>query len=81
LRGLDLRARRLLSLFASTEKITAVMVARLFGFSDRAARALLQDLVAQGVLDVRNGSNRARAYGLSEVYRKLVGSLSEGDPA
>lgn len=77
LRKLDVRARRVLALFLNSELITAADVALLFGFSDRAARSLLQDLVAQGVLEVRNPSNRARGYGLSEVYRKLVGSLSE----
>jgi predicted ArsR family transcriptional regulator len=77
LRQLDVRARRVLSLFAKAEVITAVDVAQLFGFSDRATRHLLQELVAEGVLAVTNTSNRARAYELSEVYRKFIGSLSE----
>jgi DNA-binding transcriptional regulator PaaX len=54
-------------------------VAQLFGFSERAARTLLQEMVTQGVLTVTNPSNRARAYGLSEVYRNVIGSLSEAD--
>lgn len=77
IRRLDARTRRLLSMFASSETITASTVAVLFGFSDRAARSILKGLVAQGVLDVANPSNRSRSYKLSEVYRKLIGSLSE----
>jgi Fic family protein len=79
LRRLDARTRRVLSLFAKSETITASLVAQLFGFSERAARTLLQEMVTQGVLTVTNPSNRARAYGLSEVYRNVIGSLSEAD--
>ena len=39
--------------------------------------SVLKELVTQGVLDVANPSNRTRSYKLSEVYRKLVGSISE----
>lgn len=77
IRKLDARTRRVLSMFASSETITANGVAHLFGISDRAARSVLKELVTQGVLDVANPSNRTRSYKLSEVYRKLVGSLSE----
>ena len=79
LRQLDLRTRRLLSLFAKSEVITAPMAAALFGFSDRTARNLLQSLVMQGVLVVTNASNRGRSYSLSEVYRQFIGSLSAMD--
>lgn len=79
LRRLDARTRRVLSLFAKSDTITAQDAAQLFGFSDRAARSLLTDLVSTGVLSVANASNRARNYQLSEVYRNLIGSLSEAN--
>ena len=77
LRKLDARTRRIFSLFAQSETIAARDVATLFGISDRAARALMQTLVIKSVLEVANSSNRARVYALSEVYRQVIGSLSE----
>ena len=77
LRRLDARARRVLALFSRSARITAADAARLFGFSERAARNLLRELVSQGILVVTDPANRSRSYGLSEVYRNIVGSLSE----
>lgn len=79
LRKLDARTRRVLALFTGSAQITAVQVARLFGFSERAARNLLAEMVQEDILVITDSSNRSRAYGLSEVYRNLVGSLSEAD--
>ncbi len=78
LRALNARERRIFALFAKSATISASDVARLFGFSDRAARTLLQQMVGQGILEAANSSNRARAYQLSEVYRKFIGRYTVG---
>lgn len=76
LRRLDARTRRVLSLFARADKITARDVANLLGIAERTARVLLTEWVNQGVLIVANTSKRARAYELSAIYRQFIGSLS-----
>jgi Fic family protein len=80
LRRLDARTKRVLALFAQRDRITAVEVARLFGFSSRAARKLLGEMVVQGVVAVADPSNRARTYQLSALHRHFIGTSSEQDP-
>jgi Fic family protein len=77
-RALDARARRVLALFADRSEIASKHVADLFGISQRAARDAISGWVDDGFLEVRDSSNRGRSYGLSAVYRKYIGSLSEG---
>lgn len=76
-RALDSRGRRVLSLFADRPEITSEHVADLFAISQRAARDAIAQWVEDGLLEIRNPSNRGRTYGLSAVYRRYVGSLSE----
>jgi Fic family protein len=76
LRRLDFRARRVLGLFAYKETITAPQAAAELGLSERTARNLLKNWVAEGWLVVANPSRRARAYSLSAEYRQYIGSLS-----
>lgn len=77
LRELDARARRVLALFAKTDSIRAADVLGILPISDRAVRSHLSHWVDIGFLVVQNSSNRRRTYGLSEVYRKYIGRLSE----
>jgi Fic family protein len=77
---LDSRSRRVLALFASTDRITAGQVAETLGLSPRMARNLLQGWVEDGWLVVANPSKRKRAYGLSAVYRQYIGSLTAMKP-
>jgi Fic family protein len=76
LRRLDPRARTVLSLFASQDRITSAQVARALSLSARMARELLRAWVGQGWLVVADPSNRGRAYSLSASYRQVIGSLS-----
>lgn len=80
IRELDARARRVLALFAKTDAIRASDVLSILPISDRAVRNLLAQWVESGFLVVQDSSNRARKYGLSEVYRKYIGRLSEAGP-
>ena len=73
---LDSRARRVLALFATTDRVTASQVAQTLGLSPRTARNLLQAWVEDGWLVVSDPSNRKRAYGLSASYRQYIGSLT-----
>ncbi|MGH2582452.1 MAG: Fic family protein [Anaerolineales bacterium] len=72
LRILDQRARRVLSLFARQELIRSVQVAQLLGLSERQARALLSDWVAQGWIEAADPSRKARRYRLAAKYRDLI---------
>ncbi len=73
LRRLDRRARNVLALFTSQDRITNVDVARALGLSDRMSRVLCQQWVKAGWLLAANKSNRSRAYELSEKYRQYIG--------
>jgi Fic family protein len=77
---LDSRARRVLALFANTDRITAGQVAQTLGLSPRTARNLLQAWVDDGWLVVVDPSKRKRAYGLSATYRQYIGSLTAMKP-
>jgi Fic family protein len=76
LRRLDARARAVLALFGSADRIATSQVATALGLSDRMARVLLRGWVADGWLVVADPSNRKRAYSLSAKYRQYVGRLS-----
>ena len=69
MRRLDHRARVVLGLFASNDRITAPQVASELGLSERMARNLLKGWVDDGWLEVADSSRRGRAYSLSAVYR------------
>lgn len=77
---LDSRARRVLGLFATADRITAAQVAQTLGLSPRMARNLLQEWVDDGWLVVADPSRRKRAYALSAAYRQYIGSLSAMRP-
>ena len=77
---LDSRGRRVLALFATTDRITAGQVAQSLGLSQRMARNLLQGWVDDGLLMVVDASRRKRAYGLSAIYRQYIGSLTAMTP-
>lgn len=77
LRRLDLRERRVLSLFAWKDRVTAHDVAALLGLSTRMVRLLMKTWVNNGWLVMADTSNRGRAYILSEIYRKFIGNKGE----
>lgn len=77
---LDSRARRVLALFANSDRITAAQVAQTLGLSPRMARNLVQSWVDDGWLVVADPSKRKRAYGLSATYRQYIGSLTAMEP-
>lgn len=80
LRRLDPRARTVLSLFASQDRITSAQVAQALGLSERMARELLRAWVGQDWLVIADPSNRGRAYSLSAGYRQYIGGLSATGP-
>jgi len=73
LRSLDHRARIVIALFAKKEKITVNDVSGALGLSGRMARILVGGWVKDGWLEILNGSNRGRAYGLVKRYEKFIG--------
>jgi Fic family protein len=79
IRSLDPRARRMLTLFAHRTEIRSRDVANLFTISPRAARDAIARWVERGVLEIEDRSNKGRTYGLTAVYRRYIGSLSEAD--
>jgi Fic family protein len=80
LRRLDPRARRVLGLFADRDRITAADVAAELALSDRMARVLLADWVADGWLTIAEPSRKRRSYELSAIYRQSIGGLSATPP-
>jgi len=76
LRRLDHRARTVLAIFTKTEQVTTSQVAATLGLSERMTRMLLNTWVKDGWLVIANPSNRKRTYGLSEMYRQYIDSLS-----
>jgi len=73
---LDSRGRRVLALFATSDRVTSSQVAQSLGLSQRMARNLLQGWVDDGLLVVVDASKRKRAYGLSAIYRQYIGNLT-----
>ncbi len=76
LRRLDHRARTVLALFTKAEQVSTSQVAATLGLSERMTRMLLNTWVKDGWLVIANLSNRKRTYGLSEIYRQYIDSLS-----
>ena len=76
LRKLDHRARTIFTLFIKKEYINGRDVSETLGLSARMSRVLLNKWVKDGWLKVANTSNRARAYGLSAIYRQYITDLS-----
>lgn len=79
-RQLDARARRVLALFSRSDSIVAADVQKILPVSDRAVRTYLSQWVEAGFLVVQDPSNRGRRYGLSEAYRRYLGSVSHTAP-
>ena len=73
LRQLDRRARTVIALFAKQDRISVKEIAGGLGLSERMARVLAAGWVKDGWLEVLNESNRARVYGLTVKYKKLLG--------
>ena len=76
LRKLDRRARIVLGLFARQDDINANDVAHVLGLSPRQGRDLLMEWVNTGWLEISDTSRKSRAYRLSEIYRRFIGTLS-----
>jgi len=74
LRNLDVRARRVLGLFADQELIQSAQVAKLLGLSERQARDLLLEWVDQGWIEMSDPSRKARKYRLAKKYKYLIKS-------
>lgn len=72
LRQLDVRARRILSLFLDQETIGSGDVAETLGVSTRQARNLLAQWVEDGWLEIADPSKRGRSYVLVEEYQSLL---------
>ncbi len=72
LRQLDVRARRILSLFLDQETIGSGEVAKTLGVSTRQARNLLAQWVEDGWLEIADPSKRGRSYVLVEEYQSLL---------
>jgi Fic family protein len=75
LRELDRRAKAVLDLFASQEKVTTPEIARKLGLSDRMVRLILKQWVKEGWLKMADASKRGRAYELSAALRKYLGPV------
>jgi Fic family protein len=72
LRRLDPRQRKALALFKESNIITSRDVARLFGFSERAARNLLTAWVNNSFLVVTDPARKSRKYELTNEFRAIV---------
>jgi Fic family protein len=72
LRKLDLRQRRVLSLFQEFEVVTSKQIGELFGFKPRTGAQICRDWVECGFLEIVDPSNRARKYKLAEPYKELA---------
>lgn len=71
-RSLESQERKILILFDDSDKITSNDVVKLFGFTQRSARNLINKLVLKGFLKVENKTNKNRKYSLGEDYLELV---------
>lgn len=77
LRALDRRARSVLSLFSSKDRITTQDAAQVLGLSVRMTRILMQKWVKDGWLVEASSANRSRSYSLSAIYRQFIGNVTE----
>lgn len=76
LRRLDRRARAVLALFATQERITTAEVARVLGLSERMARVQLQQWTAAGWLEMAEVSRKKRSYELTAAYRHYMDQIT-----
>lgn len=72
MRTLTPKQRKVLTLFAAQDTITAKDVEILFGFSARSARLLCNNLVEEGFLYMSNKADKSRTYKLSLDYESLI---------
>lgn len=72
IKSLTPQQRKILSLFESSNVITAQEVSSLFGFQPRTGAHLCKQLVDEGFLEVENPSNKKRSYRLSKKIRKAL---------
>lgn len=68
IRRLDPRQRKALGLFRTSTTITSRDLETLFGISQRMARVLLSDWVADGFLEIVDTARKSRKYGLSRDF-------------
>jgi Fic family protein len=81
LRQLDGRARRVLTLFARRELVTAGEIGALLPIGSRAVRGVISQWGTQGFLEIADPSNRARSYRLPARYRQYLDGLPAAAPA
>jgi MarR-like DNA-binding transcriptional regulator SgrR of sgrS sRNA len=72
LRQLDVKARRVIALFAQQKTIRSTDVAGILGVSTRQARNLLSQWVEAGWLDITDPSKKGRKYSLTEKYQEML---------
>ena len=68
LRSLTPQERRILTLFENTDTITSNDIAKLFNFTQRSARNLVNKLVNKNFLEIENTSNKNRSYRLNKKF-------------
>jgi Fic family protein len=74
LRQLDVRQRKILSLFEKDEKITASQIGKLLKLQPRTARELCRQWVDTGFLTISNSAKKSRRYIL---HKKFLGLMLE----
>lgn len=72
LRQLSARQKQALSLFNKQAEIKSSELASHLGIPDRSSAELCIKWVEDGFLKITNPSKKARAYGLSDIYEKLI---------
>jgi len=65
-----------LEYFAKAEQVTASQVVASLGLSELMERLLLRTWLKGGWIVIANKSNEKRTYGLSEIHRQFISSLS-----
>jgi Fic family protein len=73
LRGLDIKQRKILELFAEYKEITSIQAGAYLGISSQSARLLLNKWVDEGFLKIVNTAKKNRTYGLTDKYEELLG--------
>jgi Fic family protein len=72
MRQLDLKQRKVLSLFQTFEIVTAKQIGELFDMQPRTYCRLCESLVEKGFLEIVNNTNKSRAYTLAKPYDTLI---------
>ncbi|MEW5869484.1 MAG: FaeA/PapI family transcriptional regulator [Chloroflexota bacterium] len=68
-----------MGLFSRQDEVTTSEIARALALSDRQARDLIAQWLAQGWLEMSVASRKGRRYRLSAVYRRS-GAIEAGRP-